>query len=358
MQKIEEFLQKNGVKIAFMLVVIGAFSIILFTCIRPFNDWSGVADATLFAQYGNFIGGLIGSVFSMAGFFLLYKTLIAQQKTLKNQEIDSIVQKSAIEKERFETTFFNLLNVQRNITDNVKAYFNLVNKSIEEYTITITGREFFIFAKNELSKINNSIDSSSYLGMFSGDEETRFNIQLEIENLYNPQSSSYDHPYLAKEKEIDIRKEVQISCTNRFYKITDLIWNKIHNESNGINQAQEIYEIFFHHFRYAIGHYFRHLYHILRFVKEYKHTKIERVETDEEKSKIIDECNQYTEFVQAQMSTHELGLLYYNALCFPKSLELIQEFNLLENLAEEDLIAPIHYDKNIIRLKKQTELFG
>ena len=57
-------------------------------------------------QVGDFIGGIIGTVFSGAGFYFLYVTLVEQRKAGVNQ-------KDAFEKERFETRFFELIRLHK-----------------------------------------------------------------------------------------------------------------------------------------------------------------------------------------------------------------------------------------------------
>jgi hypothetical protein len=56
------------------------------------------------------------------------------------------------------------------------------------------------------------------------------------------------------------------------------------------------------------------------------------------------------------MSSFELLLLFYNSFCFPKMLRLIKKYNILENLAVEDLIDNSHdFDKEIL-LKHRSRL--
>ena len=85
--------------------------IFFLTCL-PFNDGSGVRNAELFGQYGDFIGGVVGTLFALFGFILLYQTLRAQQEALDTQKKDS-------EKQSFENTFLNFLYSQKNITNHI-----------------------------------------------------------------------------------------------------------------------------------------------------------------------------------------------------------------------------------------------
>lgn len=349
----EEFFTKHSVKFAFVLVIIGVFVIVIFMCINPFNDWSGKTDPNLFAQYGDFVGGFIGTFFSLAGFFLLYKTLLAQQESLNFQAKDISNQKDAIEKERFETTFFNLLNVQQNITDNIKAYFRKIKGLDDKTTSIVSGREFFLYARNELFKINQSIFNTSYLGPY--DETEISQLAQYISQLNDPQSSYFTDPSEAEQEEFAIYKDISIRYTNTLYGINSSKWTKI-NEKDVPTKIKYVYYIFFKRYHYAIGHYFRNMYNILKFIDEYELKKISNTPDSARHPAIFIECSKYAQFIQAQMSSYELTLLYYNALCFPNSLHLIQKYNLLENLAKEDLIDPMHNDANNIILKSRPEL--
>lgn len=354
MRQEEDFFTKHSVKIAFGLVVTGVIVIVLFMCRTPFNDWSGEPNSTLFAEYGDFIGGFIGTFFSLAGFFLLYKTLLAQQDTLRNQQQDSLTQKEAIDKERFETTFFNLLSVQQNISDSIKAYFRTIEGLDNERVNMVAGREFFLYARSELSKINYSIFNTRYLGSY--DKNDVEYLEHYISELYDPQSPNYTHPSEAEQEEANIIQETSIKYANKFYGITNIHWENISEKDIPI-KIKHVYYFFFRRFHYAIGHYFRNLYHILKFIEKYELDKISNTPNEREHLVIVEDCSKYAQFIQAQMSSYELALLYYNALCFPNSLRLIQKYNLLENLAVEDLIDNSHYDENVIKLKNRPQLF-
>ena len=66
----------------------------------------------------------------------------------------------------------------------------------------------------------------------------------------------------------------------------------------------------------------------------------------------------YIDFIQAQMSSYEMMLLFYNAISFPKLLKLLIDYNFLENLAVEDLIDKSHNCIDGIKLKTRKKLLG
>nr|WP_262910638.1 putative phage abortive infection protein [Psychroserpens luteolus] len=132
----------------------------------------------------------------------------------------------------------------------------------------------------------------------------------------------------------------------------------------GLERAERLYAIFFNKFHFVIGHYFRHIYHILLFVERTENERIERlklIKNQRERNKEIEkakaEFKQYAEFIQAQMSIPELFLLFYNSLSFPKLQRLLIKFNTLENLTIEDLLSEEHNEIEGINLKSRKELF-
>ncbi len=106
--------------IAISIIMLGVCLIGYFIFALPFNDGSGVRDADLFSAFGDFIGGFVGSLFSLSGFLLLVETFKAQRETMRIQNQDIDFQHAAMLQERFETTFFNLLQVQQKILDDIQ----------------------------------------------------------------------------------------------------------------------------------------------------------------------------------------------------------------------------------------------
>ena len=151
---------------AWICAIIGVITIVLFLCSQPFNDWSWQPDASLFGMYGDFIGGFVGTIFSLAGFIFLYLTFRSQQESIKKQEEELKMQKLTFEQESFESTFFNLLNVQHNITNDLKAEFwTLYDVSVISKK-QVFGREIFKMAIKERFLINESLSSKLYLDIY------------------------------------------------------------------------------------------------------------------------------------------------------------------------------------------------
>ena len=59
-------------------------------------------------SYGNFVGGVIACLIAIANAILLYSTLMQQKGDIERQKV-------SFKQERFETTFFNLWNIIREL---------------------------------------------------------------------------------------------------------------------------------------------------------------------------------------------------------------------------------------------------
>lgn len=86
------------------------------------------------------------------------------------------------------------------------------------------------------------------------------------------------------------------------------------------------YRTFFPTRQPEIGHYFRNLYHIIKFIDDSKSKKKEY----------------FVHLVRAQLSSQELLLLFYNCLG-PYGIEkfkpLVERYSLLENMPEDEIIS-------------------
>ncbi len=339
--------------IAIIFVIIGLVVIFYFMFSLPFNDESKIRNAELFGQYGDFVGGFIGSLFTLAGFFLIYKTLLTQQDAIKQQDSIIVQQRKMFELQKFENTFFNLLKTQRDIADNIKSYFNSTNDITKISFETVLGRDFFIYSNVELLNIWQSLNSDIYLGIY--DIEDANYAQMKIEKLHSQETQFEYEPREAENIERDIINTVKLKQTNKFYGITDEKWQSI-QKCDTKGKMTKMYGFYFQRYDYIASHNFRHLFHILDFVKQ-SETRINIFATNkEEKSENSLQFRKYVSFLQAQMSSFELMLLFYNAISFPKMLKLIIEYDFLENLAVENLINKSHNCIDGIELKSKADL--
>src|SRR5690606_14178976 len=115
-------------------------------------------------------------------------------------------------------------------------------------------------------------------------------------------------------------------CTRTFYNRLSNIQIKVKrgdctDYKNGLNQC---YEEFYSANGHELGHYFRFIYRILKFIDESG----------------IENKNEYSGVLRSQFSNAELALLFYNGLSDRglKFKPLSEKFSLFENIELESLL--------------------
>lgn len=282
--------------------------------------------------------GFINSLFSGLALAGIVYSIILQQRELSLQRKELKETKEEFRDQNFQTTFFNLLKNQNQITSAIEASIGTLKTWDKESYRVFNGRRFFIEAKPELKRILKALESEKLTTYMKWDGDYDYghapaNAQ-EADELYNSMSKSF---------------------TFHYYKIDQETLKKS-KTLPPLQQAELTYSIFFDRFHYTIGHYFRNIYHILLFLEKSETKKLSTQIKPEEKKKIIQEFLQYAEFLQAQMSSPEMLLLFYNCLAFPNLKRLIIKYNTLENLAVEDLLLQSHNCVEGINLKSRKDL--
>ncbi|MGD8782487.1 MAG: hypothetical protein PVH88_26460 [Ignavibacteria bacterium] len=69
---------------------------------------------------GDFIGGVVGSIWALVGVVLFYGALVLQRISLEKQIEEMTQTKEVLEKQSFESTFYELLNQHRSLLSNIK----------------------------------------------------------------------------------------------------------------------------------------------------------------------------------------------------------------------------------------------
>ncbi|WP_047548514.1 putative phage abortive infection protein [Psychroserpens sp. Hel_I_66] len=323
----------NAIAIVLVLWIVSWLIIDYFIFPKTFLD-----NQTVISERGAFGDkfGFVNSLFSGLALTGIIISIYFQQKELSLQRDELIETREEFKDQNFQTTFFNLLKTQRQLAEEIKIDIWDVNSSNEPKKTEITGRFFFNNSKSELRRILNALDFESYVNYFDWKDYSR---------IFDPSGDEYI-------KNLDNLKKISYSIS--YYKISKEIWEDSKNLDK-IELARISYGIFLHRFHFVMGHYFRHLYHILNFLEE-KETERKIDKKDSDIQDVINEYQTYANFIQAQMTTPELFLLFYNSLSFPKLQSLLIRYNILENLAIEDLILKEHNCVQGINLKSRSEL--
>lgn len=281
---------------------------------------------------GDTIGGITAPIVGLFSIFLLVQTLIEQQKSNK-------AQLRLIRDEKFENTLFNLLSEQREICNNIRSRFDSLSKTdaTKKIDTVIYGISFFSMAEYELRILFESLDSESYYSKYDPDEIAEI-MQNVYENLYH----GWNLPLELKEENEqsirDVRNMALYALYNDRFKISEEDY-KAYKQKTAEEKIKFVYSKYFR-LRDDSGFYFRHLYRTMSFVEEAEKREIN--EPDENSKEIVNKYKHYAQFIQAQMSSKELLILFYNSFCFPKAQRLIIKYGILENLNIENLIKAEH----------------
>jgi len=246
--------------LALFLALLGFILMLLFAIHPTFNDFSWRLNSTLASEYGQFTGGLIASLFSLAGFFLLFETLIRQQLLFDKQQT--------------ELRFFELLKLHR---ENVAE---MRHKVPTKHNVTEEGRRVFLEIRKQFGDIlkevryncqehfiEQEIIDISYLSLFFGfGKDSRGMLDFKLK--------AYD----------DRRHHLETAL-----------------DSLGKRKAKDCNNVEFGGHQSRLGHYNRHLYQTVRYI-------------DSRGSLTTQEKYDYIKTLRAQLSTEELVVFFFNSL--------------------------------------------
>jgi hypothetical protein len=343
-------------KIAWFFAGVSIVIMVGFMLFLPFNDWSWQADATLFSQYGEFIAGVAGPLLSFSAFLMVYRTLKLQKETLDEQKVSSDKDRQLSSEEQFKTTFFALLQRQRDIAKEVFENFSVFDKAqLTPMSIHAAGVDYFKQAMCQLYLIYNTLDS----GIFPSDNYDKLwqDWWKKESNPFSSESARLStdnrlHEEFENAEKDEERERIKV-CNAYIFNLYDIEKDRYEKYEmlDMPNRIEMGYKVFFSRYDNT-GYYFRHLYHILKFVKGEENKRLNATTDKRNRKEIRKYYAQYAEFLQSEMSATELAIVFYNASAFPRMKELIVHFNFLENLPVKYLVKPEH---DCLGIKIRTE---
>ncbi len=333
--------------------------------IRPFNTGS-VPDSELFARYGSFIGGVIGTFLSILSALLIYSTFKSQQEQFSAQE-------NFFKRERFESLFFEMVRSNRQIVaemlfktpDDYMAADNRgeINGGIASY-VELSGQK--IFVKFRLHFIQAMTETKDLI-MHAWDNNEFFSDQSassrEEAILRNYLGDRYHSNILRQASTVNIIYHCVFYGVSRYGQGT--VINTLKNTYNQqliekivrrlrckpVKWNTEYWEKYAeakktqfdnfdpaafpaisfikyyggHHHR--LGHYFRQMFTLLNLVNN-------------EPGLSFNERLHYVKVFRSQLSTYEQAILFLNSLSFPGRVWELQ--------AEQNPKPDNIYDKRLI----------
>jgi hypothetical protein len=300
----------------FILIIV----ILSFPYLFTNFSWFG-QDFSNTGEIGDTVGGIMGPYIAIVAAFLTFFAFWVQYKANEQQKHD-------LQIERFESKFYNMIDIHRqNVTEIV------IGKSL-------VSRKAFISMFNELKFLYLATDLffktpqqkdliKSLTGSDSISDENTFNIAYLIFFFgIGPNStklifSLVDNRYSGILLNLEVYLKGQQTIWRQEKKIA--IDEKT-REGDGVFILKTSYKPFNGHMS-RLSHYIRHLFQLLKFI-------------DDQPDKIInyDAKYNYASTVRAQLSAHEQLLLYYNALSslgkpwFDKDKDYIKKYCMVKSM--------------------------
>lgn len=335
-----------------------------------------IMSLTNFGAFGDFIGGFIGTLFSLAGIFFLYLTLKEQRENFN--------------KERLENNFFEMIKFHReNVNELQFTYYE--NK---DTIVTAEKRKVFkiIYSQfkdlwNELNFVFESTNVESiyselhlkelkaknifkdykqvaqidivYLIIFFGlGKEDLITIKTLLKNKYDDQfieniilvavlKPKKESSYWKKWERINSINNIEIKneVIKSFYNERDDIF--VLNPINNLyfnNQGETVfykdnYEKFYGGHQFRLGHYYRNIFQNINFINSQIYLT-------------YDEKYSYIKLLRVHFSNYEQILLFLNSISSigrnwelnnfeNANKKLITKYNLIKNIPNEQIIDSI-----------------
>ena len=289
------------IKIAMMIITLSSLGALILLCISPFWRFNCQMNPGYWATF-------LGSVVAIANAIFLYATLNSQKESLANE-------KKAHKQERFETTFFNLLQVQRKLTDELSVKFTFIDNNGSPTTQEVIGKMFFTFIINEMQLISKSLESN-IIAKYDW-ENTELTISA-FEDKWERDDPTHVLDDKRQQKWEELKGNIQIQYTNLIYDITSK--DKVDFSTN----SNLPYNIFIRKWYSKFEHYIRNLYYILQYVYEENYSNKKDLE-------------KYVNFIQSQMSRNELHVIVTHGKSFQRFKELLDKTHLTDITTNNEL---------------------
>ncbi|PRS67556.1 putative phage abortive infection protein [Bacillus sp. NMTD17] len=355
-----------------------------FEALGPVGDFFGGTTVGLLT--------LASMLFVIASISMQRKQLNMQQDELKMQREELAKTREEFEltnktltKQQFESTFFNMINLHHNLLKDLeegRSYFNETYKLLEsEYKITVKeywGNNLIYLENHEPDKLKHLLRAFCLNNWKVNHlehllQETRYSEFME-NNLFKEIESQNEQYYIStienfkakfEERSIDYWITTCIDDTNVLdyflginsmrlsfsninglkYLISNISFFESFDDEWTIEYIKQIrketflnpllplkrlvYEKVYDLKEEQIGHYYRNLYRIVRFIQD-EHFSTDQEENENEKKK-------YRGILRAQLSSMELLMLFYNVV-YSKKGEKFREILKGTNFFDDHII--------------------
>lgn len=281
------------------------------------TDSTNTIEAALRGQFGDQFGA-VNALFSGCAFAGIIFTILLQRS-------DLIETREAMSHERFDSTFFQLLNLHMSITEKIETLGGSGKEAFVSFHGVLKSKDVDFYAFTALSKLS------------------RDNIRQIID------SKIVNKDLYSQLIDADVNN-IQTALGRGVKSLENFLDNNLAMHEGKIVAA---YSAAAEATIDDFAHYFRNLYNILKFIDEAAHI------SDDERCR-------YAKFIRSQLSEAELIVLFYNSIAeiklpgreklelgFPKMSKLLVKYDVLHNMNPRSLIHPSHkeiFEKNTPKL--------
>jgi hypothetical protein len=238
------------------------------------HEWLGIEKAQAeIGQFGDSFGA-VNALYSGLAFAGLYYAIHLQRKELaetreilSSQKEEAVTQNKTLSQQTFESTFFHLLSLHNELLNSIDLRSMRIAK---------------------LGSLSDPVQGGNVI------------------------STGRD-------------------CFSTFFNDYKFYWNEVRRHNSGnepethLKIIDEAYILLFTKHEKDLGHYFRNLYNIIKFIDRSN----------------VENKTFYTNLVRAQLSSNELAVLFYNCLSSKgreKFLPLVQDYSLIKNMNRNGLL--------------------
>lgn len=296
------------------MIAIGLSVLLLFALTRnAFIPCLAFTDCT--GNVGDTIGGVLGTLVAIVAAYLTFIAFLEQYRSNELLSEEQAQNKKDLKIERFESKFYQMLEIYNKDVDAIRcgeyvgkeAFPELLGelKTLYQYLEHENSvlRNIVQYPKDERNEKEKEIYAHA-AELIDGSKKTQYNTRLAYDLYF------YGMPHLYK---FDLLNEYECQL-DRYYhaKLSRFQWTEdkslsYKNETVKLPTGSRIvyaapYPLLKGH-NEALGHYYRHLYNLVKYVAEFDDAVISE-----------DDKYEYIKLLRSQMSDSEQLLLFYNAM--------------------------------------------
>lgn len=333
--------QTKFIQFAIIIIAVGLLIYLFATAIKPITEglyfWNNT-DYEKSAQIGDFVAGVVGTLFAFAGTILIILTFREQNKESKRKRFEEVFyemirihrenvsQMTYLKPEKKTNRDINNRQVVKEIVDEFKELYGDIKKLTKRWDFENYINESYKSHINQVIEQNNLntsvldmliIDFTYFVLFYGLGQEGKVIVEGKFKKIIEPKTLKIVLFYLQQKPKKSNKKRFKFWDKLKELESKQILntvlasFDELENEEEydksiaeqlTKNRKQKLkYKKYYGGHQHRLGHYFRHLY------QSYK--TLDRSELIPEDTKY-----DYSKLLRAQISTYEQILLFINSL--------------------------------------------